>query len=234
MFNIKKILEELNSIPKIKYPITYSKTGTLFYKYSNYFLIISIVFLLLCILFGLLFKYFEYKYFIKITLLFSIISIITMLIQLVFFILVIILCFITRKNELFQMLIKEIDHDEKYAIQLLEYSPADLEYTIYQLTNKIDKLESRLVTFLGNKNIAFIAIYSMSFTIFKQLGGVENLLSAFKKIDFSVFSINQITLFGFAFFTGLVIGCILLNSSISQYRNQVSILKLSLKILSLK
>lgn len=112
MFNIKKILKELNEIPRVKYPITYSKEGILFYKCSNNFLIISITLLLLSIFFGCLFKYFEYEFFIKMTLLFSNVSIITISIQLVFFILMSILSFITRKNESYQMLITEVEHNE--------------------------------------------------------------------------------------------------------------------------
>lgn len=233
MFNIKKILEELNEIPTIKYPITYSKKGILFYKYSNIFLIISIILLIFCIVFACLFKYFEYEFFKLMTFLFSDFSIITILIQLIFFILMSILSFITKKNESYQMLITDVEHNEKYAIQMLKYSSNDLEYAIHHLNYKIDKLESRLVAFLGNKNVAFVAVYSMSLTIFNQLGGLDNLLFFFKGTSISLSSVNQITLLGFAFFTGLILGSIILSSDISKYRNQVSLLKLSLKILSL-
>lgn len=199
MFNTKKILKELNEIPRVKHPITYSKEGILFYKCSNIFLITSITLLLLSIVFGCLFKYFEYEFFIKMTLLFSNVSIITISIQLIFFILMSILSFITRKNESYQMLITEVEHNEKYAIQMLKYSSNDLEYAIHHLTYKIDKLESRLVAFLGNKNVAFVAVYSMSLTIFNQLGGLDNLLLFFNETSVSLFSVNQITLLGFVF-----------------------------------
>ena len=157
MFNIKKILKELNNIPKVKYPITYSKVGILFYNYSNIVLNIGIILLLLAYVFGLLFKYFQYQFFIILT----------------------------------------------------------------------------LVTFLGNKNVVIFTVYSMSLTFFNQLGGLDNLWTSFNQTNLTLSSVNLITLFSFAFFIGLILGCFILNSNISQYRDKVSLLKLTLKILSI-
>lgn len=233
MFNIKKILKELNDIPKVKYPITYSKAGILFYNYSNIVSIICIILLLLAFVFGLLFKYFQYQFFIILTFVFSYLSVFTLPLVAFFYLPFIVIFFITRKNESYQILITEVEHNEKYAINMLKYSYSDIEYAIYHLTHKIDKLESRLVTFLGNKNVVIFTVYSMSLTFFNQLGGLDNLWTSFNQTNLTLSSVNLITLFGFAFFIGLILGCFILNSNISQYRDKVSLLKLTLKILSI-
>lgn len=130
-------------------------------------------------------------------------------------------------------LIREIDKDEKNAMQLMEFNPRELQYAKYWLETKITRIESRLKLFFGDKTAA-LALLGLSWPVVKELGGLPWLSTSFSHFLSTDNIPDTIIMLCLALLLGISLGGVVMKNVNEKYKYQVSLLELALKLKELK
>lgn len=199
-------------------------------KIQSCFLVLSIVFLVICVVLTIIHQYSPLSSFVKSLVLFiALLAQFFAMLILVPDIIIGLVTLIMWRQHMLVSLLQEIDKDENNAARLLMFHAEELEYAKHWLETKIARNEYRLKLFFGDKTAA-LALLGLSWPVVKELGGWSWLSSSFSHF-FSADNIPEtIILLCLAILLGMSLGGVMMKNINEKYKYQVSLLSLALKL----
>lgn len=133
------------------------------------------------------------------------------------------------KKETANEFICEIDHDEENAKKLMIYQKEELLYTTYWLQQKIDRLNSRVSQFFGEKT-AILSFLALCYSAVNASIGFGKLSEIMTNGQLTTDKSNIVILFGLAFLLGLSLGAIMLKKVADHHLYLKEVVELAIRL----